>query len=266
MLVSARDGTYGAEGALKQTLTYVNLKDNTTKVVTASSQIKAIDWIGTRLVYTMLDDSAAEDSTARYKLMSYDYLSGDNRQLAATNYFNNVVSMGGRIYYAPASAYQNGVNVGVFAAHADGSGKEVILDKEAWNMFRTGRDILTIAVQQEWYSYKQGATKPDKLSGQPNETASRVYVDSPNSKYSIWIDNRDGKGTIVVYDVEKNSEDILASENGVSGPVRWLNNTTFVYRLSTSHETADYVRSINGGSPKKVADVTNTSGIDRWAN
>jgi hypothetical protein len=264
MLLSTRDGTYGAENALKQTLTSVNLKDKSTKTVTSSSQIKAIDWIGTRLVYVMLDDDAAGDNPARYKLMSYDYISGDNRQLATTNYFNNVVSMGGRIYYAPASAYQKGINVGVFAAHADGSGKEAILDKEAWNMFRTGRDTLTIAVQQEWYSYKQGAKKPEKLSGQPNETMSRIYIDSPDVKHSIWIDNRDGKGTIVLYDTTKNTEEVLLSDSGVSGPIRWLNNTAFVYRVSSSRETADYVLSIDGGSPKKVIDVTNAQGIERW--
>lgn len=264
MLLSARDGTFGVDGVLKQTLSYVNLKDNSTKVVISSSQVKAIDWIGTRLVYVMLDDAAAQDSTSRYKLMSYDYVSGDNRQLAVTNYFNNVVSMGGRIYYAPASAYQNGINVGVFAAHADGSGKEALLDKEAWNMFRTARDTLTIAVQQEWYSFKQNASKPEKLSGQPSETMSRVYVDSPNAKHSIWIDNRDGKGTIVLYDTEKNAESVLMSDNGVGGPIRWLNNTTFVYRVSTNRETAEYVLSISGGSPQKVVDVTNTSGLERW--
>lgn len=265
ILLSTREGTYGVDGVLKQSLTYVNLKDNTTKAVIASSQVKAIDWVGTRLVYVMLDDNVAQDSTSRYKLMSYDYVSGDNRQLASTNYFNNVVSMGGRIYYAPASAYQNGINIGVFAAHADGSGKEAILDKEAWNMFRTGRDTLTIAVQQEWYSFKQGARAPEKLSGQPNETLSRVYTDSPNAKHSIWIDNRDGKGTIVLYDADKNIESVLVSDNGVDGPIRWLNNTTFVYRVSTNRETADYVLSINGGSPKKVVDVTSTHGIERWS-
>ncbi len=266
ILLSTREGTFGVDGVLKQTLTYVNLKNNSTRAVTTSSQIKAIDWVGTRLVYVVLDDNAAQDSTSRYKLMSYDYISGDNRQLAATNYFNNVVSMGGRIYYAPASAYQNGVNVGVFAAHADGSGKEVILDKEAWNMFRTSRDTITIAVEQEWYSFKQGASKPEKLSGQPNETTSRLYVDSPNAKHSIWIDNRDGKGTLVLYNADKNAEDVVVSDNGVGGPIRWLNNSVFVYRVSNSRETADYVLSTNGGSPKKIVDVTNANGIDRWAN
>jgi Tol biopolymer transport system component len=248
-----------------QTLTYVNLKDNAVKTVTSSSQIKAIDWVGTRLVYVMLDDNAANDSAMRYKLMSYDYVSGDNRQLAQTNYFNSVVPMGGRIFYAPASAYQNGINVGVFAVHADGSGKEVILDKEAWNMFRTDHDTITIAVEQEWYNFKQGANKAEKLAGQPNDTTSRMYVDSPDGKHSIWVDNRDGKGTLMLYDAAKKTESVLLSESGITGPIRWLTNTAFIYRTANSGESADYVLPITGGSSHKISDVTNASGIDRWS-
>lgn len=265
LLLSTRDGGYGSDGTLKQTLTYINLKDNATKSITSSSQLKPIDWIGTRLVYVMLDDAAAADSTSRYKLMSYDFVSGDNRQLAAANYFNGVVPMGGKVYYAPASAYQNGINNGVFAVHADGSGKDAILDKEAWNMFRTGHDTLTIAVQQEWYRFTTDSKQPEKLSGQPTETTSRLYVDSPDGKRGIWIDNRDGKGTLVLFDAAKKSEDVLLSQAGINGPVRWINNTTFVYRVASNKETADYVMSIDGGTSHKIVDVTNATGIETWS-
>lgn len=264
LLLSTRNGEYGAEGALKRSLILVNLKDSSTKTVISSSQIKAIEWVGSRLVYVMIDDQAGQDSTARYKLMSYDYKSGDNRQLATANYFNSVTPVGGRIFYAPAGAHANGINIGVFAVHADGSGKEVILDKEAWNMFQTTRDSITIAVQQEWYSLSKG-DKPKKLGGQPSEAISRVYVDSPDGKFSTWLDNRDGKGTVVLYDIGKNTEDVLLSENGVSGPIRWLNSSSFVYRVANNRETADYAVSINGGSPIKITDVTSTNGINRWA-
>lgn len=265
VLLSTRDGGFGADGTLKQTLTYVNLKDNTTKNVTASSQIKPVDWIGTRLVYVMLDDAASENSTSRYKLMSYDFISGDNRQLATANYFNSVIPMAGKIYYAPSSAHQNGINNGVFAVHADGSGKDPILDKEAWNMFRTGHDTLTIAVQQEWYRYMSGKNDPEKLSGQPSDTTSRLYMDSPDGKHSIWLDNRDGKGVLVLYDTTKKSEDILLTESGLKGPVRWINDTTLVYRIASSRETADYVLPINGGEARKIVDVTNSEGIEPWS-
>ncbi len=265
VLLSTRDGSYGADGTLKQALTYVNLKDSITKTVTSSSQLKPIEWIGTRLVYVMLDDSAAQDSTSRYKLMSYDFTSGDNRQLAAANYFNSVIPMSGKIFYAPSSAYQNGINNGVFAVHADGSGKDAILDKEAWNMFRTGHDTLAIAVQQEWYRLTAGKNEPEKLSGQPTDTTSRLYTDSPDSKYSIWIDNHDGKGTLMLYDQTKKSDNVVLSESGLRGPVRWINETTIVYRVSSAKETADYVLSVTGGTSHKIVDVTNSDGIEAWS-
>lgn len=264
IMVSSREGTYTSDGRLLNNLTFVNLKDKTTKTITSSTQIRAIDWIGSRLVYVSLNDDADADDPARYKLMSFDYKSGDNRQLASTNYFNSVVSAAGKIYYAPASAYQNGINVGVFAVFADGSGKQPILDQESWNLIRTAHDELTIAVQQEWFTYKPGDDKAQKRSVQPSDTAPRVYTDSPNGKHSAWVDTRDGKGVIVLYDVTKKSETVLVSQNGLTGPVRWLNNSTLLFRSATGRETADYVISIDGGASRKVSDVTNTAGIDRW--
>lgn len=265
MLISSREGSYNSDGKLQKNLTFVNLKDGTNKAVAKSSQLQAIDWVGTRLVYVMLTDETNPDDPNRFKLMSYDYVSGDNRQLASTNYFNSVVSAAGKIYYAPSSAYQNGVNLGVFVVHADGSGKDVLLNQESWNMVRTAYDSIVIAVQQDWYGYKPGDKTPQKLSGQPTDTTSQVFVDSPDGKHSVWLDNRDGKGVIVVYDVAQKSEKVLLSENGLSGPLRWLNNSTVVYRLVGQRETADYLVSLDGGTAHKVADVTNTVGIDRWA-
>lgn len=265
ILISMRNGTRSSDGSLQQDFTMVNLKNNSTKHVVASSQIKAIDWVGTRLVYVMLDDNAGPEDPARFKLMSYDYKSGDNRQLATTNYFNSVLSVAGKIYYAPASAFQNGVNVGVFVAHADGSGKQVLLTEEAWNMLRLDYDKLTIAVEQDWYSYTPGADKPQKISGQPADVTSRVYTTNPKGNYSAWIDVRDGKGVVVLYDVQKKSESVIVNTSGVSGPVRWLNDQTLIYRISTPRETADYAIGISGGSPKKIVDVTDTKGIDRWS-
>lgn len=265
LLIATRDGTYSKDGKLLDNLVFVNLKDGSVKTVVSSTQLRAIDWIGSRLVYVMLNDDAGADDPARYKLMSYDYKSGDNRQLATTNYFNSVVSAGGKVYYAPAGAYQNGINLGVFSVHADGSGKQAILNQESWNMVRTAYDNITIASEQDWYSYQPGADKPVKIAGQPSDITPRVYSDSIDSKHSAWVDVRDGKGVIIIYDTEKKTEAVLLTQSGMTGPVRWLNHNTVVFRIATSRETADYVMSIDGGIAKKISDVTNTAGIDRWS-
>ncbi len=263
-LISTRDGTRTDKGALLKTLTFINLKDTSTKAVISAPDIKLIDWIGSRLIYVQLTTAGSEDP-ARYKLMSYDHNSGDNRQLAAANYFNSVVTLGGQVIYSPASAYQNGVNLGVFSVKPDGSKKQALLDQEAWNLLRTSYDRLTIPVQQDWYEYALGSTKPDKLAGQPSNTGSRLYSDSPDAKHSVWIDTRDGKGTLLLYNTVTKEEKVLVAANGVKAPVRWLSNNTIVYRLATGTETADYVLSIDGGKPQKVVDVTDAPGIDRWS-
>lgn len=265
VLVSTRDGKRSNGGSSLQSLLLINLADKSTKPVIESPQIKLVDWIGSRIVYVYMVADAEDQDPGRYKLMSYDYISGDNRQLAVANYFNDVVSAKGAVYYSPASAYQNGVNVGVFAVQPDGSGKQPILTEEAWNILRTAYDKLSLAVQQDWYGYTLGDKQAAKLSGQPSNTTSRVYTDSPDRAHSIWIDSRDGKGTLIVYDTAAKTETVLYAQNGVRGPVRWLNNTSFVFRVATGSETADYAMSIDGGTPKKISDVTNTSGIDRWS-
>lgn len=264
VLVSTRDGKRSNSGSSLYSLTTVKLDDKSTKTVIESPQIKLIDWVGSRIVYVYMVADSEDQDPSRYKLMSYDYISGDNRQLAVANYFNDVASAEGKIYYSPASAYQNGVNVGVFAVQPDGSGKQPILNLEAWNVLRTAHDKLTFAVQQDWYEYMIGGDEPKKLSGQPSDTTSRVYVDSPDGTKSIWVDTRDGKGTLVLYDEQSKKESVIFAQSGVRGPVRWLNNTAVIFRITTPTESADYVVSTAGGTPKKVTDVTNIAGIDRW--
>ncbi len=265
VLIASRDGAYTSDGRLLNNLIYVNLKDSSTKTVISSTQIRAIDWIGSRLVYVVLNDTAAADDPARYKLMSFDPASGDNRQLAATNYFNSVTALAGKVYYAPSSAFQNGINLGVFEVHADGSGKRALLDKESWNIIKTAYDTLTIAVEQDWFTYTAGADKPVKAPGQPADTISRVYVTSPDATRSMWLDSRDGKGVVVVYEIATKKETVLTSQSGLNGPLRWLNNSTVIFRLANGKETADYVMGIDGGVARKVVDVTNTAGVDRWS-
>ena len=262
-LISTRDNKRDADGNLLSSVTSINLKDGTTKLVIQGSQIRAVDWIGTRFIYSQVTTATANDPQ-RTKLMSFDYISGDNRQLAAANYFNDVVSASGKVYYAPSSAFQNGVNLGMFVVHADGSGKQSVFNQEVWNMFRTSYDHLTLAVQQDWYDYPLNGTSANKLSGQPSNNTSRLYIDSPDGKKSLWFDTRDGKGTIVLLDTTNKQEKVLYAKSGLKAPLRWVNNNAVVFRVSNSSETADYIVSIDGGEPRKLTTVTDIKGLDRY--
>ncbi len=263
-LVSTREGKRNKDGYLLGTLTLINLVDNATTEVAASERVQLIDWIGDRIVYVQVAAGTSAANSKRHRLMSYDYEKNDNKELAASNYFNDVITAAGKLYYAPSGAYQNGVNVSLFRVDADGANRQIILAKEVWNLFRTSYDGLTLSAVSDWYDYRLGGKQPTKLGGEPATPASRVYVDSPDRTKSLWADTRDGKGVLIAYDIESKQDKTLHTQSGLKNPIRWLDNHTVIFRIHTDQETADYALSLDGGQPQKIRDVTNIGGIDQW--
>jgi len=263
-VVSSRDNKRNKDGFLLSTLTVIDLRSNATKSVTISERVHVVDWIGSRLVYVQVAEGESTSSPKRHRLMSYEYKDESTKELAASNFFNDVVIAQGKIYYAPSSAYQENAEVGLFRLEADGSGKQAITNKETWNIFRSSYDHLILAMPQAWYDYRLGEKAPIKLEGAPASQTTRIYADTPNGKNSIWIDQRDGKGVLVYYDLVGKTDSVIRTQSGIKYPVRWLDNTRLVFRINTEDETADFALSIEGGEAKKIKDVTDTDGVDAW--
>lgn len=264
-LVSTRDEQRNDEGYLLSTLTLINLKDTTTKTVTRSEQVFIVGWAGNRLIYIQTTAGSSAANPNRQRLMSYDYVSGADQQLASTNYFNDVIVTHDTVYYAPSGTYQaEGVAINFFSIKPDGSNRQTVLAKETWGLFRTGYNTIIISIaNQEWYDLTIGAT-PNRITGSPGPLTSRVYIDSPDGKRSAWVDTRDGRGILTVVDTEKNEEKTLLNTVGLSSPLYWLNTTTLVYRVVNSKDTVDYAVSVLGGEPQEISEVVATSGIERW--
>ena len=161
------------------------------------------------------------------------------------------------IYFAPSSYAIPVASVKFFKVNPDGTNMVTLLDKEVWNIFRNDYDTLYLSVQQDWYELKSSGN-PTKLAAAPANPKSRNYRDSPDAKHSLWVDSRDGKGVLLAYNTETKADDTLQSQAGLTVPVSWLSNTTYVYRISDGREVADYVKSTLGGDAKKLRDVTNT--------
>lgn len=264
-LVSTRENMRDEKGYLLSTLTMLNLDTNKADNLGLAEKYQIVGWVDDRLVYVRIAPNADGEDPHRQKLMSYDYQSGDTNELASTNYFNDVLVAQNKIYYAPSSAFQDKADVKLFVMDADGSNKRALIDSETWNLFRTDYDTLVIAVGQAWHEYTLGSNEaPTSLSGAPADPASRIYSNSPDSQHSLWADQRDGKGVLLVYALSAQKDTTLTSQSGLGNPVQWLNNTTAVYRIKTDQETADYIVSTEGGEAKKLVDVTHTAGIDNW--
>lgn len=263
-LVSTRDNVRDKDGYLLQTLSVTNTVNGSTVTVDHSEKIQAIDWLGDKLVYVEAKAGASAANPSRYRLMSYSYATKKNIELDHANYFNDVVSAGGAIYYATSNTYSGGISQFI-KINADGSDKQVLLTNEVWNIFRTNHDDFMLDTPTSWYSFKLGDAKPAKAASGYSGT-SRLYVDSPgvDRAHSVWVDTRDGKGALVLYDALAKKDKVLVQQDGLTYPARWLNTKVLIYRVKNASETADYAVSIDGGSPKKITDVTNSAGMTLW--
>lgn len=263
-LVSSRVNARNNDDYLLNTLTLINLEDNTTRAIAQSEQVQLVGWITNRLIYVQIQAGASAANNKRFRLMSYDFKTGNKKELAAANSFNDVMLDGGFVYYAPASAYQKDPAAGLKRSNADGSSQKIILKEEVWNIFRVAYSKLNLATEKHWYEFTIGSTdEPSRISA-PSNPKNRLYISSLDNKHSLWIDQRDGKGLLIDHNIQENVDNNLVSKKGLIYPVKWLNNEVFIYRVENDDETADYVMDINGGKSYKVTDLYNAKGIDRW--
>lgn len=268
-MVSTRDNQRGADGNLLSTLNTVNLGDNKVTKLDTAQQIQVVGWIENTLVYVAVSDQPASGDK-KQRLVSYNLDNNQKLDITSANYFNDVIVAGDKVYYAPANevasggAAANPAAVGFFMADATGANIKRLHDQEVWSMIRSSYDTITFSTGKDWYEFKLGAAQPAHLNGAPADQKTRVYTNNAANTQSLWVDERDGKGVLISYDLAKKEDKPLTGQSGLVYPVRWLNNTTAVYRINTDSETADYVVGLDGGQPRKIVNVTNTAGLDRW--
>lgn len=261
--VSNRAEQRNKDGFGLSNLMLVNLDDNQAETIDYSERIQLIEFTATKLAYVKIAEGESAESPSRHRLITYDLSSQTKKEITSTNYFNDVLVAQGSIYYAPA-AYQVNGPLGLFKAPIDSGNKVSIFGQEVWNLFRVSYDKLNIAAGQDWYEYDLSSGQFNSMQIAPEGLKSRIYVDAPSVKKSAWVDERDGKGVLLIYDVDKKEDQNLKTQSGLKNPISWLDNDHMVYRVATGSETADYVISLSGGEAKKIIDVTNTPGLDRW--
>jgi|AntRauTorckE6833_2_1112554.scaffolds.fasta_scaffold00834_6 hypothetical protein len=262
-VMSTRDNARNQDGFLLSSLTIIDLDDDQTITIAQSERIQIIQWFDNRIVYVQIAQGASGTNPGRHRLISYDYENDEKTELASSNYFNSVTAVGEYIYYAPSSIFQLSPT-SFYRIKADGTDKKTVLENESWSVYRSSFNTLTIATSSRWYTYDIQADTSESIEGEPADLTSRLYVTSPDGSHNARIDERDGKGVILIRNGESGDETVLHEAGGLEYPLRWLNNSTIVYRMQTAQETADYVLSTDGGNPVKLKDVTATSGIERW--
>jgi len=257
--ISTRDGEINSDGFVLDGLFVIDVLSGDTKRIVRSEQIQIVGWDGNKIVYTAVTEGVSGGNPERSRLFSFDIDTGEKVQLASSNYFNDVRLVEGKVYYSVSSFAVPLSAAKLFAVNPDGTDPQEVIGTQVWTIVRAGFNTLHFrAVNADsvttWFT-KEGDKAVEELESPPVKQVSTHYSTSPNSEFAFWVDERDGKGVLLKYDVAKGEEEILRTSPGLSDPVYWLNDDYIVYRIATSQETADYIMSVDGGEPQKVADV-----------
>lgn len=263
--VSSRAGKKSPEGFALNDLVLLDANTGRTTPVASAERLQLVGWAGDRLVFVAITSGPSAATAQRNRLLSYNLEDGGKTvELATSNYFNDLLMARGVVYFAPSSAIDGGTPAQFYQINTDGSNQKSLFNQEVWSILRTSYDHFSLSVGQQWYDYALGATHPKKQDSAPTTKTGRVYLDSPDGKKSVWVDQRDGKGTLIVYDIAGNKDTVLTARAGLGLPTVWLDDNTVVFRVDSKDEVADYVISLQGGEARKIRDVTKTGGLDNW--
>ena len=177
-------------------------------------------------------------------------------ELAAVSYFTDARVINDSVYYVvpKSDGTQSG---GITKVSSSGKEKSVILAKEVWGVYRSSKDTLQIsAAGDEWYEITLTDNKVTKLEGAPPLAQNKLYITNPTLTQSAWLEERDGKASLIVVDKGTNNQKEIIKQAGMVYPVQWLNDSVLLYTVSSPQETANYVVSTINGVSKRVGDVT----------
>lgn len=253
-LVSTRDDKRNKDGYLLSALTLVDIATGESEVIEHAEQITLIGWSGTALVYqqTVADASAANAS--RNKIMSYEYTGSKRLQLANANYFSGTVLTGDKLYYVVSSTDPS-VQGSFARINVDATNKKALFSGEIWQLYRVDYKTLKFQTPDKWYEYKLGNAAV-AVSTPPANFMSRKYLDSPDGKTGIWVDERDASGALIAYNVADGKEHQVTMQRGLAEAMRWVNNQVVVYRTVTSNEVVEYAISLSGGEAHRLSTVS----------
>jgi hypothetical protein len=256
-LVSTRDNVRDKDGYLLYTLTFINVGQGTAVTVDHAQQLQLVDWIGNKLMYRSTITGASAANSQRNRLVAYNFQANARTQLATANQFNTVLSAGDYLYYSASSNDPSAV-LGLFRVKPDGSSRERLSTQEVWTGLHAAISSFSLQTSDGWYSYDL-ATKKIQPMPAPSNFVSFYFAPDSKDARTAWTDTRDGRGVLLLKRNGSDQVKTLVTQPGLTTPIRWANDKTLIYRVVTANESADYVVSSEGGTARKLSNVTATT-------
>jgi hypothetical protein len=122
-------------------------------------------------------------------------------------------------------------------------------------LYRADYKTLKFQTPDKWYEYKMGNAAAVESTPPANYNA-RKYMDSPDGKYSVWVDDRDANGALMEYNVADGKERQVTLQKGMIETMRWVNERVVVYRTINGTQVDEHAISLDGGEPRQLATVS----------
>ncbi len=211
------------------------------------------------MVFQKIVAGASAGNPKRNRILAYNVETSKLIELTSANYFNDVKMIDGLVYGA---ANSGGIPGGSAATQLvriapDGSNRTVILNQEVWALYRTDlQSLYALAPNNKWFTQTLG--QQSMAATAAASKTHREYVRSPANTQAAWVDQRDGKGVLLVQDIKGGPDVQVVSQGGLGWPIRWINDQQILATVKSSQETATYIIDVPTKKIIKVGDITVT--------
>ncbi len=253
-LVSTRDDKRNKDGYLLSALSIVDINSGESEVIEHAEQITLLGWNGTTLIYQQTVAGTSAANANRTKITSYEYTDSKRIQVANANYFNGAILNGNTVYYV-VSSIDSSVKGGLVRSNIDATNKKTLHEGEVWQLYRADYKTLKFQTPDKWYEYKIGNAAVS-LSTPPVNFSANKFLDSPDGKYSVWVDDRDANGALMEYSVADGKQRQVSLQKGMIEVTRWVNERVVVYRTISGSQVDEHAVSLDGGEPQHLATVS----------
>ncbi len=142
---------------------------------------------------------------------------------------------------------------GLISLDVKSKNKKRVFEDAPYDILHVKPYALSFKYENGWHELNM-KTQDVKTSAAPSEEPLLLSL-SPQGGKTAWVENRDGKGTIITGDAAGANPKQVKTATSVSGIVRWISEDYIIYTTQTNTESAQYVVHLATGTTTKISDV-----------
>lgn len=205
-----------------------------------------------------------ENNNSTFDLYIYNVAKKENTKIATSgNGINSLINDSAASIVYNTNTTANGkfqIN-----AYDIASGTSKVVAENSVNMgiskFISDKEVLYSVWQNNQTKYYAVNIDTNEVRETQYEYATRILIKSPDGKLVSYIEERDGKRNVFVANVDNSNEKQLTQIDVVTGEPYWsLNNKYIFFKVWKIGENALYVVGVDGGTAKKITDISNGEG------